>query len=56
MHHVRKVGNLGAPASDEHVSEDEAGQIMAFITQLLRNLFEIPGELKLLEVPATEEV
>jgi hypothetical protein len=43
---VRKVGNVGAHASDETVDQDTAEQVWRFTTQVLRNLFEIPGELR----------
>lgn len=43
---VRKVGNVGAHASDETVDQSTAEQALRFTTQVLRNLFEIPGELR----------
>ncbi len=43
---VRKVGNVGAHASDEAVDQATAEQVLRFTTQVLRNLFEIPGELR----------
>ncbi|MEU3828246.1 DUF4145 domain-containing protein [Streptomyces sp. NPDC029080] len=46
LHHIRAVGNVGAHASDEHVDQEAAGRALRFTTQLLRNLFEVPGELE----------
>lgn len=46
LHHVRKLGNLGAHATDERIGEHEARQALRFTTQVLRNLFEIPTELR----------
>lgn len=46
MHRIRAVGNVGAHASDERVDEETAEQALNFTTQLLRNLFEVPGELE----------
>lgn len=43
--HIRKLGNLGAHASDEDISIDEARMAMEFTTQVLKNLFEIPAKL-----------
>jgi hypothetical protein len=42
LDHVRKLGNVGAHASDEIV--DEAS--LRFTTQVLRDLFEVPAELE----------
>ena len=49
---VRKVGNLGAHHTDEEIDIDTANQVLRFTTQVLRNLFEIPGELNELETGA----
>jgi hypothetical protein len=46
LDHVRQVGNVGAHAGDEHVDEETARRALRFTTQVLRNLFEIPAELK----------
>ncbi|MFE1550876.1 DUF4145 domain-containing protein [Streptomyces sp. NPDC058718] len=46
LHHIRSIGNVGAHASDERVDQETAGRALRFTTQLLRNLFEVPGELK----------
>jgi hypothetical protein len=46
LHHIRAVGNLGAHASDERVDDPTAQQALTFTTQLLRNLFEVPGDLR----------
>lgn len=46
LHEVRRLGNLGAHATDERVDEAEAGRALRFTTQVLRNLFEIPIELQ----------
>lgn len=45
LDHVRKLGNVGAHASDELVDEASAKKALGFTTQVLRNLFEIPTEL-----------
>ncbi len=42
--HVRKIGNLGAHATDEELTAAEVTLTMRFTEQVLRNLFEIPGE------------
>jgi hypothetical protein len=58
LHHVRKIGNIGAHASDERVSDAELSRAMRFTTQVLRNLFEVPGELAILraeQVPPDED-
>ena len=52
--HVRKIGNAGAHATDEELLVDEVRLTMRFTEQVLRNLFEIPGELKLLEGDGSE--
>jgi hypothetical protein len=56
---VRQVGNVGAHASDETVDQETAEQVLRFTTQVLRNLFEIPGELDvagiMAELRAAEE-
>lgn len=46
LHAVRKVGNMGAHASDDRVDEETARRVLRFTTQVLRNLFEIPAELE----------
>lgn len=48
---VRKLGNIGAHASDVTVDEESAKRALRFTTQVLRNLFEIPAELN----PETSE-
>ncbi|GFG77917.1 DUF4145 domain-containing protein [Mycobacterium paragordonae] len=45
LHDIRMVGNLGAHATDQRVDEAAAQRVMNFTTLLLRNLFEVPGEL-----------
>lgn len=45
LHNVRIVGNQGAHFSDEDVDTESAQRAMKFTTQILRNLFEVPGEL-----------
>jgi hypothetical protein len=52
---VRKLGNVGAHASDVTVNEADAKRALRFTTQVLRNLFEIPEELKSEEQPAADE-
>ncbi len=46
LDHVRKLGNIGAHAADESVNEEDARRALRFTTQVLRNLFEIPAELR----------
>lgn len=46
--HIRKIGNQGAYAADENLSENEVRVALNFTTQILRNLFEVPKELELL--------
>lgn len=45
LHHVRTIGNQGAHATDEQLSEDQVQQALKFTIQLLRNVFEVPAEL-----------
>jgi hypothetical protein len=52
---VRQVGNVGAHASDESVDQATAEQALMFTMQVLRNLFEIPGELRKTQVEAVME-
>lgn len=52
---VRKVGNLGAHHTDEEIDPETANQVFRFTTQVLRNLFEIPGELNDLEKESGSE-
>ncbi|MEV3849648.1 DUF4145 domain-containing protein [Streptomyces microflavus] len=54
LHHIRAIGNVGAHASDERVDHEAAQRALRFTTQLLRNLFEVPGELKALTVKPKE--
>lgn len=49
LHHVRDVGNQGAHAGDEDIDAETAEQALSFTVQLLRNLFEVPGELQKIE-------
>lgn len=51
LSHVRKIGNQGAHASDASLSEPEVSLALNFTTQVLRNLFEVPETLKLLQEP-----
>jgi Domain of unknown function (DUF4145) len=53
LSHVRKVGNVGAHAGEEKVDEATAQRALRFTTQVLRNLFEIPEELK--AIPPEED-
>ncbi|RWW91429.1 DUF4145 domain-containing protein [Paenarthrobacter ureafaciens] len=50
--HVRKLGNIGAHYSDETLSPQEVSRALSFTTQFLRNVFEVPGELNLLNSAA----
>jgi hypothetical protein len=49
VHHVRMLGNIGAHATDERLDDERVRRALMFTTQLLRNLFEIPGELKAIQ-------
>ncbi|NMM23263.1 MAG: DUF4145 domain-containing protein [Phycicoccus sp.] len=52
---IRKVGNQGAHATDEDVDQATAERALKFTTQLLRNLFEVPGELAAAKTGAPTE-
>jgi hypothetical protein len=52
VHHIRKIGNLGAHYSDERLEQDEVRRALRFTEQVLRNLFEVPGELSEIEAGA----
>jgi len=52
--HIRKVGNVGAHASDQSLTPEEVKRALTFTTQVLRNLFEIPKELELLGAPSSD--
>ncbi|WP_296604635.1 DUF4145 domain-containing protein [Nocardioides sp.] len=45
LHHVRSIGNQGAHYTDEQLTERQVRQALRFTTALLRNVFEVPGEL-----------
>lgn len=47
--YIRKIGNVGAHAGEERLSESEVRQAMTFTTILLKNLFEIPAQIEALE-------
>lgn len=53
--HVRKLGNIGAHASDEKLTAAEVNRALRFTTQFLRNVFEVPGELELLNAALSDE-
>jgi uncharacterized protein DUF4145 len=55
LDHVRKVGNVGAHASDDKVDSETAQRAYRFTTQVLRNLFEIPAELQAIGQPSVED-
>lgn len=55
LDHIREVGNVGAHASDAKVDEATARRALGFTTQVLRNLFEIPEELKAIPSEESEE-
>jgi hypothetical protein len=46
---IRKIGNQGAHASDQKLTDEEVHLALRFTTQMLKNLFEVPGELNLIE-------
>jgi hypothetical protein len=55
LDHIRVVGNVGAHAGDTVVDEVTARRALRFTTQVLRNLFEIPAELKAIAPNKNEE-
>jgi len=46
MDHIRKIGNAGAHYTDVKLTAPEVERSLRFTTQVLRNLFEVPGELE----------
>jgi hypothetical protein len=52
VHHIRKVGNIGAHYTDERISQPEAEQALRFTVEVLRNLLEVPGELEKIQAAA----
>lgn len=52
MTHIRKLGNSGAHHTDVVLTRPEVERSVRFTTQVLRNLFEVPGELRELEQEA----
>lgn len=46
LDHVRKIGNIGAHYTDTVLTAAEVERSLRFTTQVLRNLFEVPGELE----------
>lgn len=52
LHHIRVVGNIGAHHTDERVDDETARRALRFTTALLRDLFEVPAELKALQAEA----
>ena len=57
MTHIRQIGNSGAHYTDAKLTAPEVERSFRFTTQVLRNLFEVPGELDELrrEAEAAEE-
>ncbi len=55
LSHVRKIGNQGAHASDVQLSEPEVRLALSFTTQILRNLFEVPENLRMIQENPDEE-
>lgn len=49
LDHVRKIGNIGAHYTDTVLTSAEVERSLRFTTQVLRNLFEVPGELEELQ-------
>jgi hypothetical protein len=45
MTHIRQIGNSGAHYTDARLTAPEVERSLRFTTQVLRNLFEVPGEL-----------
>lgn len=55
LNHVRRIGNIGAHYTDSRLSRVEAEQALRFTVQFLRNLFEVPGELRALRAEESDE-
>ena len=53
--HVRQIGNIGAHYSSKVLPPEEVERSFRFTTQVLRNLFEVPGELAELEGASSAE-
>lgn len=56
LHHIRLVGNQGAHHTDARVDQESAERALRFTTALLRNLFEVPSELKQIQASSSGEV
>ncbi|MFM9920592.1 DUF4145 domain-containing protein [Lacisediminihabitans sp. H27-G8] len=54
LSHIRKIGNTGAHYTDIRLTSAEVERSLRFTTQVLRNLFEVPGELE--ELAAEESI
>lgn len=52
MTHIRQIGNSGAHYTDAKLTAAEVERSLRFTTQVLRNLFEVPGELEELRLEA----
>lgn len=52
MTHIRQIGNSGAHYTDARLTAAEVERSFRFTTQVLRNLFEVPGELAELRLAA----
>jgi Domain of unknown function (DUF4145) len=52
VHHIRKIGNIGAHYTDERLDRTEAERALKFTVEVLRNLFEVPGELEQIQAEA----
>lgn len=46
MTHIRQIGNSGAHYTSVRLTADQVERSLRFTTQVLRNLFEVPGELE----------
>lgn len=55
MTHIRQIGNAGAHYTDVRLTKSEVERSLRFTTQVLRNLFEVPGELEALRRDAEAE-
>ena len=55
MTHIRKIGNTGAHYTDIRLTSEEVERSLRFTTQVLRNLFEVPGELAELAAETPED-
>lgn len=56
LDYVRNIGNIGAHYNDTVLDAREVERSVRFTTQVLRNLFEVPGELEELRIESETDV